>query len=88
MSPNMIYTAIILSPRHSNHIASLALSMIAIIQHRTLPKRKYCFHHLKQKSLTINLNLFISFLTYSLKLLIIYHKKALPDQLSLFKMGI
>lgn len=43
---------------------------------------------LKQKSLTINLDSFISFLTYSLKPLIFHHKKAPPDQLSLFKVQI
>jgi len=40
---------------------------------------------LKQKSLTINLDSFISFLTHSLKPLVIHHKKASPGQLSLFK---
>lgn len=39
---------------------------------------------LKQKSLTFNLDSFISFITHSLKPLI-HHKKAQPDQLSLFK---
>lgn len=54
--------------------------------HSLISSALFCYKKfLKQKSLTINLDSFITFIKYSLKPLIIHPKKHPPDQLLLFK---
>ncbi len=73
---------------------ALNLSTITFIQiqkltYSLISGALFCYRKfLKRKSLTFNLDSFISFLTYSLKPLIMHVKRAPPDQLLLFKTGI
>ena len=77
----LIQFALNLSPITFIQIQKLTCSLIS--------GALFCYRKfLRQKSLTFNLDSFISFLTYSLKPLIVHHKKTPPDQLTLFKTGI
>lgn len=71
------------------NLSTITFIQIQKLTYSLISGALFCYRKfLKQKSLTFNLDSFISFLTYSLRPLMIHHKKAPPDQLSLFKMRI